>query len=571
MGTFLSISNLADIMGVSLATAKKWRDGGTYPPRTDGKGREGFYMEDLVGLEPVRAMLKTKWKEELDTIPSRPFTSIELFAGGGGLALGMEKAGFKHVMLNEFDANACQTLRLNRPEWNVIEGDVASVDFTPWRDKVDFISGGFPCQAFSYAGKKGGLNDTRGTLFFQLARAVNEIRPKVFMGENVKGLLSHENGRTLDIIKNTISELGYTLIEPRVLKAIMYQVPQKRERLILVAIRNDYADKVQFEWPAPYERVMNLRDAFCAGILYDTDVPLSPGQTYPEGKRKVMELVPEGGDWRDLPVEIQKQYMGGSFYLGGGKTGMARRLSMDEPSLTLTCAPAQKQTERCHSTETRPLTVREYARIQTFPDDWQFAGTLSAQYKQIGNAVPINLAWAVGRSIIRMMNQIERIDNGEAIKKADTTKKHTHEVHYYTPEGEVIQLSLFEPNCLYLSKENDNILVATCRQGNKKWITSSLMYNYPIVSNETAAHPELLTVEQLVVMYRKTVVGHYKVVSVNIVGRKQLQDLGYPVESSKHKSDTSYLLYKLEESKENIPDLNIDKFKIITGKGVKNK
>ena len=404
-----------------------------------------------------------------------------------------------------------------------------------------------------------------------LARAVNEIRPKVFMGENVKGLLSHENGRTLDIIKNTISELGYTLIEPRVLKAIMYQVPQKRERLILVAIRNDYADKVQFEWPAPYERVMNLRDAFCAGILYDTDVPLSPGQTYPEGKRKVMELVPEGGDWRDLPVEIQKQYMGGSFYLGGGKTGMARRLSMDEPSLTLTCAPAQKQTERCHPTETRPLTVREYARIQTFPDDWQFAGTLSAQYKQIGNAVPINLAWAVGRSIIRMMNQIERIDNGEAIKKADTTKKHTHEVHYYTPEGEVIQLSLFEPNCLYLSKENDNILVATCRQGNKKWITSSLMYNYPIVSNETAAHPELLTVEQLVVMYRKTVVGHYKVVSVNIVGRKQLQDLGYPVESSKHKSDTSYLLYKLEESKENIPDLNIDKFKIITGKGVKNK
>ena len=122
-----------------------------------------------------------------------------------------------------------------------------------------------------------------------------------------------------------------------------------------------------------------------------------------------MAMVPEGGDWRDLPVKEQKQYMGGSFYLGGGKTGMARRLAMDEPSLTLTCAPAQKQTERCHPIETRPLTVREYARIQTFPDDWTFMGSLTQQYKQIGNAVPVNLAYAMGRAIIRLMNAIEAI------------------------------------------------------------------------------------------------------------------------------------------------------------------
>lgn len=120
-----------------------------------------------------------------------------------------------------------------------------------------------------------------------------------------------------------------------------------------------------------------------------------------------MKMVPEGGDWRDLPVEVQKDYMGASFYLGGGKTGMARRLAMDEPSLTLTCAPAQKQTERCHPKETRPLTVREYARIQTFPDEWLFSGTLSDQYKQIGNAVPVNLAFAVGRSLMRLMNDIQ--------------------------------------------------------------------------------------------------------------------------------------------------------------------
>lgn len=119
-----------------------------------------------------------------------------------------------------------------------------------------------------------------------------------------------------------------------------------------------------------------------------------------------MEFVPEGGYWKDLPEKLQREYMKGSFFLGGGKTGMARRLSWDEPSLTLTCAPAQKQTERCHPAETRPLTVREYARLQTFPDTWEFEGSLSSQYKQIGNAVPINLAHAVATSVVNLLNQI---------------------------------------------------------------------------------------------------------------------------------------------------------------------
>lgn len=408
MPTFLSVTNLADLTGTSLATAQKWGESGVYPYRRNENGKEGFYMEELTDIEPVRMMLHTNWDEEFHVAPLRDYTSVELFAGAGGLALGMHLAGFRHVLLNEVDAMACKTLRRNHPEWNVLEGDIHQIDFTPLRGKVDFLSGGFPCQAFSYAGKKGGLNDTRGTLFFELARAVKEIQPKVFMGENVKGLLSHDEGRTLDIIRNAIKELGYTLVEPRVLKAIMYQVPQKRERLIIIAIRNDiYKRGIRFKWPDPYHRVMTLRDAFFSGALFEKDVPQSEGQLYPPKKARVMAMVPEGGDWRDLPVKEQKEYMGGSFYLGGGKTGMARRLSMDEPSLTLTCAPAQKQTERCHPTETRPLTVREYARIQTFPDDWAFEGNLTDQYKQIGNAVPVNLAFAIGRSLIRMFNDID--------------------------------------------------------------------------------------------------------------------------------------------------------------------
>lgn len=414
MPTFLSTTNLADILGTSLATVQAWSKNGVYPTHTDNSGKTGFYMEDLINLEPIRQMLETRWESESHVVQARDFTSLELFAGAGGLALGMHKAGFRHVLLNELDSTACATLRKNNPGWNVYEGDIKRIDFTPLNGMVDFISGGFPCQAFSYAGKKGGLNDARGTLFFELVRCVNEIRPKVFLCENVKGLLSHDNGKTLAVIRAAISDLGYTLIEPRVLKAIMYQVPQKRERLILVAIRNDLADEVEFSWPDPYNRIMTLRDAFLSGELYPTDVPQSPGQTYPEKKARVLSLVPEGGDWRNLPVDIQKEYMGGSFYLGGGKTGMARRLSMEEPSLTLTCAPAQKQTERCHPTETRPLTVREYARIQTFPDEWEFAGPVSAQYKQIGNAVPVNLAYAIGRSLIRLFNDIQTLHPEES-------------------------------------------------------------------------------------------------------------------------------------------------------------
>lgn len=402
----ISVNNFADLLGVSRATVDAWVGKGKFVVHTKENGGKYFITSELAEVPEVKAMLSTKWQMEKNVKPLHKYTSVELFAGAGGLALGMAMAGFEHVMLNEMNHDACETLRLNHPEWNIVEEDIHEIDFSPLHGKVDFLSGGFPCQAFSYAGKRLGFEETRGTLFFELARAVKEIRPKVFLGENVRGLLEHDNGRTMQTIKGVIAELGYTLVEPRVLRAIQYDVPQKRERLILVAIRNDIAPFVHFVWPDVCENVRTLRDAFFKGDLFDTDVPVSDGQKYPESKLRVMELVPEGGDWRNLPDDVARDYMKGSYHLGGGKTGMARRLSMDEPSLTLTCAPAQKQTERCHPWETRPLTVREYARIQTFPDSWKFSGSLSSQYKQIGNAVPVNLAWAIGRSLIRLFNEM---------------------------------------------------------------------------------------------------------------------------------------------------------------------
>lgn len=408
---YYSIAQVADMLGVSKETLRKWDEKGALKPRRHPQNNYRVYHREQLGhFEQVQMLFESKWHQEITTKPKRIFKMIELFAGAGGLAIGMERAGFKSLLLNEIDKHACSTLRENRPKWNVVEGDIAKISFKSFYGKVDILTGGFPCQAFSYAGNKLGFEDTRGTLFFEFARAIKEIKPKVIVAENVRGLLEHDDGKTLKVISKVIDELGYVLVEPRILKAIFYQVPQKRERLLLVGIRKDLAKHVEFKWPSPYTRIMTMRDALKKGELYKTDVPVSPGQKYPKRKAEILALVPEGGYWRNLPDKLQREYMLKSYFLGGGKTGMARRLAWDEPSLTLTCAPAQKQTERCHPSETRPLTVREYARIQTFPDDWVFQGPLSAQYKQIGNAVPVNLAYAIGRALVRLLNDIEKIN-----------------------------------------------------------------------------------------------------------------------------------------------------------------
>jgi DNA (cytosine-5)-methyltransferase 1 len=328
------------------------------------------------------------------------FTSFELFAGAGGLALGLSKAGFNHIGLLEYDKNACQTLRTNKPNWNVYEKDITSISEENFQDAIDIpnenldlLSGGFPCQAFSYAGNRLGLEDTRGTLFYYYALFLKKLRPKMFLAENVKGLVSHDSGKTLATILEIFRQLNYSL-EFKVLNAWDYKVPQKRERIFIIGRRNDINQALTYNFPDKQIPKPLLKD-----VLYD--VPESPGIKYSEYKKGIMDLVPPGGSWINLPLEIQKEYLKGSYFLGGGKRGIARRMSFDEPSLTLTCSPAMKQTERCHPLETRPFTTREYARIQTFPDSWKFAGRTLSIYRQIGNAVPVNLAYHVGLEIIK--------------------------------------------------------------------------------------------------------------------------------------------------------------------------
>ena len=408
MSEYLTISETAKLLNKSTKTLRRWDEEGKLSAVREPMSNYRVYRKSDV--ETLFAdFLQTDVRETVSNFvePENEYKVLELFAGAGGLAVGMEKAGLKCVALNEIDKHACATLRNNRPNWNVLEGDIKDFIFSQYYNQVDVVTGGFPCQAFSYAGKRLGFEDARGTLFYEFARIVKEVNPPICIGENVKGLLSHDNGKTLQGMISILDEIGYNVVPAQVLKALNYKVPQKRERLILVGIRKDI--DLKYEYPKPYKKIYTLSDALKKGELFASNVQKSNGAKYPESKKSVLDLVPPKGYWRDLPIDIQKEFMGASFYLGGGKTGMARRIGWDEPCLTLTCSPAQKQTERCHPDETRPFTVREYARIQTFPDDWQFSGPLAQQYKQIGNAVPVNLGREVGYSIIKFLNNYYRV------------------------------------------------------------------------------------------------------------------------------------------------------------------
>jgi DNA (cytosine-5)-methyltransferase 1 len=389
----LLVHEAAEAAGVSEDTLRRWEKKGLVRAMRNESNHRLFDMEMIKLLN-----LKMNGNHNVESyriLKAKPtnFTCIDLFAGAGGTALGLENAGLRHQLLVELDQNACQTLRTNRPKWRVAETDIAKVDFREYRNKVEVVEGGFPCQSFSYAGKKLGFEDTRGTLFYEFARCVKEVRPKIAIGENVRGLIRHDDGKTLETMLETLRELGYR-VAWKLLRAQYLDVPQKRERVVIMAVRGDLDVPIFF----PQERnyTITIRDAF-------KGCPSSVGQNYPKRKREILAMVPPGGYWRNLPVGIQREFMGRSFYQGGGKTGMARRLSWDEPSLTLTCSPAQKQTERCHPEEDRPLTVREYARIQTFPDEWSFVGSTAATYKQIGNAVPPNLGFHIGKCVIAML------------------------------------------------------------------------------------------------------------------------------------------------------------------------
>jgi DNA (cytosine-5)-methyltransferase 1 len=352
-------------------------------------------------LELINSKEKIPVCEEINIIEntsqSTPLTQptfIEVCAGGGGLSSGLIKSGFIPILLNDNNSDCCKTLKHNHQDANVVCASMDKIDYSQFIDRVDLLTGGVPCQSFSQAGLRKGLDDPRGDLMIKFIEILNLIKPKLFMIENVKGLLTHDEGKTIEKIISALNKNDLYNISYKCLDASKYDVPQKRERVFIVGVIKSITRP--FIFPIESENKPVLKDVLC-------DVPLSSGAKYNEEKIKLFRMIPQGGCWVNLPETLQKEYLGNSYYSGGGKRGILYRLSMEKPSLTLLCTPSQKQTERCHPLEERPLTMREYARIQTFEDSYEFIGSLSSQYKQIGNAVPVELARYMGMSLLKLL------------------------------------------------------------------------------------------------------------------------------------------------------------------------
>lgn len=350
---------------------------------------------------------------------------ISLFSGAMGLDIGLEKAGLNVVIGQDFDAACVRTMQVNGHK--VLGGDIREIepqyllDLTGLSVGEPFlICGGPPCQPFSTAGKRLGINDPRGSLFMDFIRMIDYIRPRFFVMENVKGIMSaplkhvslserDENdpdqklGTVLDVILAEFNKLGYKTVYG-LLDAVNYGVPQFRERFVLIGSRDN--EDIFLPIPTHFHMHQNKEYQWQSVRSAIADLEFDDGEcaAFSDDRMKFLEMVPEGGNWRDLPPNIIPVAMGGAYKSGGGKVGFYRRLSYDQPSPTVVTSPVQKATMMCHPTQTRPLSVREYARIQQFPDSWIFTGTTAAKYRQIGNAVPVGLAEAIGKAVLSVAN-----------------------------------------------------------------------------------------------------------------------------------------------------------------------
>ncbi len=394
-----------------------------------------------------------------DDIP--PIVALSFFSGAMGLDIGMKNGGIDALLACEFNKACRMTIAKNNPEIGLI-GDITKFSADeilkmakiPKGRKVDVIFGGPPCQAFSTAGNRKAFDDERGNVFLKYLSIISEIKPTYVVIENVRGLLSAPftykdskkpiKGGAMMIILDQLKEMGYTM-SFNLYNAAYFGAPQIRERVVIIGKLGE--EKVSYLQPTHNEDGTNglkqwrtLKDAL--SIL-----PKSVEHHYiefPEKRLKYYRLLKEGQYWKDLPLDLQKEAMGKSFYLGGGKTGFLRRLSYSKPSPTLVTNPTMPATDLAHPMEDRPLSVEEYACIQEFPQDWVVCGSILDQYKQIGNAVPIKLGEAIAKTIL---------DDMKGIKYKDT------EFHYsrYKNTDEISWIKFMTAQMLQLLKDGQRL------------------------------------------------------------------------------------------------------------------
>ncbi len=361
---------------------------------------------------------------------------ISLFSGGMGLDLGLEMANFECAACVEINEDAVKTIRYNRPNITVFDKSITDVSGKDLlqagnfkKNEVPLVVGGPPCQAFSVFGNRLGLEDARGQMLFEYLRIIKETQPKVFLMENVRGLLSmsiipkksakqenkniplshYEHGSLIRLLFEEFNNIGYN-VNCFVVNAVNYGAPQIRERVLLIG--NRYGYNIDFTKPQYSNRpgdnlppFKTLGDAIDPKKGFVDNCP--EVMNFSPRKLKYLSMVPEGGNWRSLPIDIQKESMGKSWFLKGGRSAYWRKLSYNFPSPTVVTMPNHAGTSMCHPKELRAISVGEAAAIQEFPKDWIFQGTTSSKFKQVGNAVPTRLGKVAGDVIRDLLSIIE--------------------------------------------------------------------------------------------------------------------------------------------------------------------
>ncbi|MGD9126299.1 MAG: DNA cytosine methyltransferase [Planctomycetia bacterium] len=394
----------------------------------------------------------------------KKYNVVSLFSGAMGLDIGLEQTGrFRVVACVEKEAAFCKTIRANKKAGRlnrklaVFEQDICDLDPKEILDatglevgEIDVLAGGPPCQSFSTAGRRRTTQDPRGTLLWQYLRFVDALRPKFFVMENVRGLLSaalrhrpianrpnkggpplasdEEPGSVVRLFSDDLQKIdgdSYHM-DCFEVNAVNYGAPQLRERAIFIG--NRFNAMTDFPNPTHGNGEPKSKQNEQLLLFDDKQEPLIPWATLRDAigdldeesepvimdfsprKKRFLEMVSPGSNWRSLPEEVQKESMGKAWLAKGGRSGWWRRLTFDLPCPTLVTMPNHASTSLCHPVKTRALTLREYARIQEFPDEWEFCGKTSEQYAQVGNAVPVRLGYVAGNVVATCLDELSKRD-----------------------------------------------------------------------------------------------------------------------------------------------------------------